>query len=64
MSDPASSQKDPHSLNAELADKEKEIRELRGRISSLQRDLDFKARESSRYALEFEQARRSFDWKL
>lgn len=64
MSEPASSQKDPHSLNAELADKEKEIRELRGRISSLQRDLDFKARESSRYALEFEQARRSFDWKL
>jgi len=64
MSEPASSQKDPHSLKADLADKEKEIRELRGRIASLQRDLDFKARESSRYALEFEQARRSFDWKL
>jgi GT2 family glycosyltransferase len=48
----------------ERAAKEREIRELRGRVVALQRDLDFKTREASRYALEFEHARRAFDYKL
>lgn len=47
-----------------LAARDREIRELRARIETLQRDLEFKTRECSRYALEFEHARRAFDWKL
>ena len=46
------------------ADKDAEIARLKEQVAALRRDLDFRTREASRHALEFERQRRSFEWKL